>query len=86
MTNWTKERDRLACAYGERETEGSVVGEEYYRISFRAGWDARDVEIKARIAALERWKLDAEAYIRMTWEDLPLELRERVKDMKLGVE
>lgn len=58
MTDWTKERDRLAKEFGENKTEGSSVGEEYFRDSFKEGWDARDVEIKARIAGLERERDD----------------------------
>jgi hypothetical protein len=47
MTDWTKERDRLATDFV------FVYGSGKSAAGFKRGWDARDVEIKERIAALE---------------------------------
>lgn len=41
--------------------------------------------IEEENAALKIWKLDAEAYIRITFEHLPPEVQEQVKNTKLGV-
>lgn len=51
MTDWTKERDRLAAKY-VRHREGSRINTlaENWTLggAFLAGWDARDAEVKAR--------------------------------------
>jgi len=61
MTDWTKERDRLVKAAASWMEDPWPSNE-----MFRRGWDARDVEINARITDLtndrDEWKRRAEVF------------------------
>ena len=72
------------CTCGKQEEINSTEWH-LYRESFIEGYkQGFEAGVRAASEEFSAWKLGAEKYIRLTFEYLPREIQDRVKDIKLG--